>query len=622
MPNPVTPPNPFDSDIVVDPDTAAPVDVPRIHQGAFELCRRAYERVAAGEGSWSVLLFGAAGCGKTHLLSRLRRWLNAELDAGPTKPAALFVAMRMETGRGMIWRHLRRRFAEELSHVAADGMSNLDKILYRFAKSYDGDLARAFEAASIRDCGEGLMQVLEAYAGNRHRRLCRAWLKGDLLSDSHLKLLNLAPLPTDILEDDPAEAEARQIVGAVTRISAPSPVVFCFDQIEALGLSGENKAYGFFCQMGANLFDTTANSLLISTVNADFLPHLQSGSRDSDFQRIRKDQFDLQLLDWSLGKELIEARLALVPEARASKPIDDDHLRAYFQSQHGRVTARKLIHEARRLFAVWQETPVQPAVSIDDFLSSEYDRLWSESSVGRDPAETDAVLAHGLPIALQLLGKGTQERPSQLINLAAGNGSSAVRIAFGNHANSTSLARWLAKIQEQAESDSGLCIIRDARLGISLTAKATQQRLKAIVQSGGRVVRVEAEALAALDAMRHLLAIATSGDLSLGGETIEGLTVRDWLKRNLPRQISDFTTELLGEDVRAELDWQSDALLGLLQTRKIVPLDEAINLTELQGDEIKKFASQYPHRVCYFGGEHPVVCLGVAASGFGAPHAD
>src|SRR5262249_59819880 len=141
------------------------------------------------------------------------------------------------------------------------------------------------------------------------------------------------------------EAEARQIVGAVTRLAAPSPIVYCFDQIEALGLSQDKENYSFFCRMVANLVDTTTNSLLISTVNVDFLRDLQSGSREADFDRIRKDQFDLQLLDWPLGKELIQARLALVPEAVSANPIDDDHLRAFFQSQHGRVTPRKLIHE-------------------------------------------------------------------------------------------------------------------------------------------------------------------------------------------------------------------------------------------------------------------------------------
>ena len=62
-------PNPFDADVVFDPDRPLPVDVTRIHQNAFDLCCKAYERVAGEQGSWSVLLFGEAGCGKTHLLS-------------------------------------------------------------------------------------------------------------------------------------------------------------------------------------------------------------------------------------------------------------------------------------------------------------------------------------------------------------------------------------------------------------------------------------------------------------------------------------------------------------------------------------------------------------------------
>ena len=96
----------------------------------------------AEKGSWSVLLYGAAGCGKTHLLSRLRRWLNSELDTVPSKPAALFVAVRMETGRGMIWRHLRRRFAEELSQTRADGITHLDAMLQSFAERFDGNLVQ------------------------------------------------------------------------------------------------------------------------------------------------------------------------------------------------------------------------------------------------------------------------------------------------------------------------------------------------------------------------------------------------------------------------------------------------------------------------------------------------
>jgi AAA ATPase domain len=166
--------NPFDSDVVVDPGAPAPVDVPRIH----ERCRRAYERVAGGTGSWSVLLYGEAGCGKTHLLSRLRRWLNFELDVVPTKSAALFVAVRMETGRGMIWRRLRRRFAEELLRPRTNDVTRFAAILHCLAESAHGNLSEAFGRTIVQDCSEELMQMLEAYDGSKHRRLCQAWLKG------------------------------------------------------------------------------------------------------------------------------------------------------------------------------------------------------------------------------------------------------------------------------------------------------------------------------------------------------------------------------------------------------------------------------------------------------------
>jgi hypothetical protein len=313
--------NPFDSDVVEDPSVASPIDVPRIHESAFDLCQHAYERVASGMGSWSVLLNGMAGCGKTHLLSRLRRWLNSELDTVPNKPAALFVAVRMETGRGMIWRHLRRRFAEELLQPRANDVTQLQAILNRLAERAHGNLSEGFERIVAQDCGEELMQVLEAYHGNKHRRLCRAWLKGERLSENQLELLSLPQYPIENFEEDWAEEEARKFVGAVTRLAAPSPVVFCFDQIEALGLSQERVNYGFFCRMGASLVDTTRNSLLISTINLDFLGDLKSGSRDADFQRISKDQLDLQPLDFNLGRELVNARLALVPESRGATPI-------------------------------------------------------------------------------------------------------------------------------------------------------------------------------------------------------------------------------------------------------------------------------------------------------------
>jgi hypothetical protein len=47
--------------------------------------------------------------------------------------------------------------------------------------------------------------------------------------------------------------------------------------------------------------------------------------------------------------------------------------------------------------------------------------------------------------------------------------------------------------------------------------------------------------------------------------------------------------------------------LEFLQQRNVVSLRDAVNLTELTAEKIETFARRHPDRVCYFGGEHPVM---------------
>src|SRR5712691_5662948 len=156
--------NPFDSDVVTSPEQSPPADVPEIHSDAFKLCRQTYENVVRDHSSLSVLLYGEAGCGKTHLLSRFRRWLSGGMDAPPSLAPAVLVAIRMETAPSQIWRHIRRRFAEELTRRAADGSCALDGILRRFAAPHGGNLAEALEAAQIQGVELDLAKALEYFA--------------------------------------------------------------------------------------------------------------------------------------------------------------------------------------------------------------------------------------------------------------------------------------------------------------------------------------------------------------------------------------------------------------------------------------------------------------------------
>ena len=208
-----------------------------------------------------------------------------------------------------------------------------------------------------------------------------------------------------------------------------------------------------------------------------------------------------------------------------------------------------------------------------------------------------------------------EEKPAKGIDLALRSGSgSKLMIAYGNHADMRSYGPWLARTSKQAnEANAPLYVLRDARRGISPGASATRKKLKELTDSGGRVVSMDAEALAALDAMRLLLARAQSEELSRDGETISAQTVRDWLVANLPGELSNLAAQIVGE---APLPQQEQeplySLLELLKSRKVVPLEEAAKLCGYSQEQIETYARSHPNLVHLFGGPRPVVCRVVA----------
>jgi hypothetical protein len=556
--------------------------------------------------SLSVLLNGEAGCGKTHLLSRLQGWLSGQIGAPPLPPPAAIVAIRMETAPSQIWRHIRRRFAEQLTRHQVGGTCALDAILDRFAAPYAGDFRAAVEASELADLSHDLFSALEHFRAGTERRLCRAWLSGDGLSDADLSLLNLPLARPEEVEEDYAESSARRMVLAITRMSAPSPLVFFFDQVEALGIAAQGeRGFALFARAGAALVDGSINVLMISTVLSSFLRDLQDGSTQSDYDRISKWVMDLHPLTLKQGSALIDSRLALAPEIQGQSPIQQSALESIFSAAHGSCCARRLIHEARRLFAQWQEIAPAP----EETLDHEFERVWAQA---RDhPEAADTVLAHGLPAAFDLLGIKTLCNDAGIV---AGNGASRANIVFINQTNMTSLAAALKRLVDKKTSGELLCLLRDQRLPIGKGAKITLERLKTIEGSGGRFIRVEAEALTALDAMRRLLTSATSGDLSLNGEAVDAKTVREWLSKNLPPEVERLASELLGEAAAAEQDINSDALLELVGLRKVVSVDEASQTTSWSKEKIEEYARTHPLLIRWFGGSCPVVCLAFAAA--------
>ncbi len=297
--------NPFRSWIAGDAWELPEADVGDIGVQAFEACRRAIEATLAGQGTTAVLVRGAPGSGKTHLMRRLRAHLVQNPDERMRE--TLFVYVRLSTTANMIWRHLRRRIADDLMRVAPDGSMQLERLLYRvlaspgsrgnlldrcrqewpeglpwkeraFARAL-GVMLRRLPESSLASLdlfdsldGEarlspGLVQALRRLAQRQDLVLVRAWLRGDSLTAADLDRLGIAE---DATQESEPEYAAREMVLMLARLAgARMPMVLCFDQIEALETTpGERSGFLAFGGAVSTLHDETTNLVLISCMQS------------------------------------------------------------------------------------------------------------------------------------------------------------------------------------------------------------------------------------------------------------------------------------------------------------------------------------------------------------------
>src|SRR4051794_5669634 len=311
-------PNPFQDTIVLDPWQPAPIDVATIHARAFQCCCEALEVVRSQGRSTSVLLHGQPGSGKTHLLGRFRAQVIGQPRPRPDLSLldAVFVSVRMNTSARMVWRHVRRCFVDDLLRLGKDGITQLEALLFsRLARvrGAEGDLRLwwewlreehpspdqfqrllddLFDALDQEaNLGRSLCKVLGHLLMGRHRRDARAWLRGEPLPESTLAALGLS---TAAEEDEEQEDRAHQTVLALCRLAGAVPLIFCFDQVEALQRHPQDQE-GLFAlgQVVAALHDETRNALLISCIQTSFLDRIRDTVHKADWVRLAKRENSL-----------------------------------------------------------------------------------------------------------------------------------------------------------------------------------------------------------------------------------------------------------------------------------------------------------------------------------------
>ncbi len=632
--------NPFRDAIVSNPWDEASVDIAEIQSDVFHECLRGVEHVRRLGRSAALLIHGAAGAGKTHLLRRLRRRLTLQAPSATDRDECLFVWVRLQASPRMIWRHVRRMLVEDWFRPVRGQRTQFERILFhRLAeiRVANGDLEPWYEYMLDTDPA-ALDELLERVADSlyldrnttvafkhlafgRHRRDLRAWLGGDSLPEEALARLSLSQ---DEGTDEDREHEARRVVLMLCRLAGNGlPIVLSLDQVEALQASvGDRDGLFAFGQLASTLHDETSNVLIVSCVQSSFATELKDKSRGADYDRMTSlGARSLATLTRSQAETLIAARLALagpgfVPPPSADplwplEPADFQRLTAV-----DALTPRRLLATCADRFEAWLRSPDPrvrtkgldtagqdlPSVEpVETFLDDEWKTRVEQSLSASRPERTEEIVRHGLPQLVRLLAPhwnsvSDEQLPDVPLVFAGPSGRTGVSIC--TQANMVSVAAQLKRLKTQFMPDRlrRLIVLRDSRIPLSKGARVASQALSQLVEQGAVVAERSSEVFAALDALRALLSEAKSGDLACDGQAIAPQTVEEWLKLHLPDNLRDFVDCVIGgPSSAAPVDsLQLEELATLLGERPVVSLDDVAARLKCSGESVAAIIARHP----------------------------
>jgi hypothetical protein len=207
-----------------------------------------------------------------------------------------------------------------------------------------------------------------------------------------------------------------------------------------------------FGQMGASLFNSANNALLISCIQSSVLDPFKQAIREADYDRIAQREETLNPLDKVMAYKLIQSRLDSTKELG---PWRDEHrqeplwplcasdLDPLLPALVGRQSPRKIISFAGALFERLKPAGARPSArDPGEFLRSEYERR-RHLPQHQDLHESDIGLAHGLPLLAETLGGQwkTERQTGEEIDFLLSHGKRRIAISLCNQQNMRSLGR-------------------------------------------------------------------------------------------------------------------------------------------------------------------------------------
>lgn len=319
--------NPFDSvtfamgNFWTDDKQSASATVESIHQSAITQIETILQSVIRDNYTRSVLLAGDSGCGKSYLLSRLKKNLNDR---------AFFVYIEPCLVNDRIWQHTLRHTVDGLMHVPEGEKESQLLLWLKGLSAYknNGILKRIIgeknhfvhELRSIYPTGiyqpRDFFAVLYSLANRDLYFSACDWLRGNNISEEELKLLGVSSTID-------TEEAAKGIIANFGRISIDNkPIVLCFDQIELSPKSanGSLNISPIFNINTAFHNNNLKNFLIIVSIVRDIWMNCQRTIPLSDVAKIGNHQIILKQINLEQVKALWANRLAPIHAQVHPKP--------------------------------------------------------------------------------------------------------------------------------------------------------------------------------------------------------------------------------------------------------------------------------------------------------------
>ena len=633
--------NPFRNNVVQDA-WQSPADVADIHSGAFRACLAGIDSASRGVPD-SLLIYGPAGSGKTHLLTRLQRHLAQTAHDAPDQVLrCVFVFVRLQTAPQLLWQHVRKRLATDLMR-RDQGVTQLQRLIahqlgVRAGKSpraavfrvrvLEGDnhaalTAQLAELTSSLNLPRDLSLIIEHLTLNRSVRDATAWLSGESLPESALEQLGLGQ---DGSED--REQAARETVTALCRLAGETlPIVFCFDQVEALQRSGDDKeAFFRFARMAADLHDTDPNVFLVTCLQSAMLDLFRQAIRDADYQRMARRHAVLEPLSTAQVEQLIRSRLDLATDLEAlrrQKPKEpffplSRRFVAELSADPPSCVPRAVLARAARRFEELQHHATE-RIDTGEFLATELFLRKQTALPELAPPDTTRLMIQGSQLLAKLDGHEVSECASGSADLVLGGRRGAIALSVRNEADGRSLGPRLKVLLDEHPRPDGarLVIVRDPRLTINKTAVKTRENLAKLQARGALLLEPTLAALAALEALQSILSDAKSGDLANDGEPVSEGPVLAWLKSQRDDVLLEPMFELF-EALLADAEQQAQGpeeqdLAELLAEEHVLELEALSQRLGHPSDALLRVARQNAERYLVLEGP-PVVLLDIAGT--------